>query len=172
MKKQTYSKLLLLWLSVTILSLPTILWGQLPPAGEPRWFKGNTHCHSWWSDGDSPPEIVADWYKKNGYHFLVISDHNTLNEGKKWYEIKGKRAETLKIAAKKYEDTYGPDWVKKRVTNNQTQYHLKTLNEYRTLFEEPGKFLLIPGEEITTSSRDGKAVHVNGINLKDERRES
>jgi serine-type D-Ala-D-Ala carboxypeptidase len=41
-----------------------------------RWFKGNTHTHTLESDGDSPPEVVANWYKRNGYDFLVISDHN------------------------------------------------------------------------------------------------
>lgn len=41
-----------------------------------RWLKGNTHTHTLESDGDSPPETVARWYKANGYNFLVISDHN------------------------------------------------------------------------------------------------
>jgi hypothetical protein len=41
-----------------------------------RWFKGNTHTHTLESDGDSPPELVASWYKTHGYNFLVISDHN------------------------------------------------------------------------------------------------
>lgn len=41
-----------------------------------RWFKGNTHTHTTMSDGDSPPEVVAKWYKDHGYRFLVLSDHN------------------------------------------------------------------------------------------------
>ncbi len=41
-----------------------------------RWLKGNTHTHTLESDGDSPPEVVARWYKSHGYNFLVISDHN------------------------------------------------------------------------------------------------
>ncbi|MBA3342731.1 MAG: serine hydrolase [Gemmatimonadaceae bacterium] len=41
-----------------------------------RWLKGNTHTHTLESDGDSPPELVASWYKKHSYNFLVISDHN------------------------------------------------------------------------------------------------
>jgi len=41
-----------------------------------RWFKGNTHTHTSESDGDSPPEVVAAWYKARGYQFLVLSDHN------------------------------------------------------------------------------------------------
>ena len=43
-----------------------------------QWFKGNTHAHTIESDGDSPPEVVAQWYRDHGYNFLVITDHNVL----------------------------------------------------------------------------------------------
>src|SRR5678815_4937253 len=52
------------------------------------WFKGNLHTHSLWSDGDDYPEMIADWYKRNGYHFLAISDHNAVQVGLKWLELK------------------------------------------------------------------------------------
>ena len=45
-----------------------------------RWFKGNTHTHTTNSDGDSPPEVVVDWYRRHGYNFLVLSDHNVLTD--------------------------------------------------------------------------------------------
>lgn len=32
------------------------------------------------SDGDSPPEVVVEWYKRNGYNFLVLSDHNVFTD--------------------------------------------------------------------------------------------
>ena len=40
------------------------------------WFKGNIHTHTTRSDGDSEPEVVVDWYRRNGYDFLVLTDHN------------------------------------------------------------------------------------------------
>jgi hypothetical protein len=46
-----------------------------PPAG---WYKGNTHTHTLNSDGDSTPNEVVTWYRSNGYHFLVLTDHNYL----------------------------------------------------------------------------------------------
>ena len=55
---------------------------------EARWFKGNLHTHSLWSDGDDYPEMIADWYKRQGYHFLGISDHNVLQVGDRWLELK------------------------------------------------------------------------------------
>ncbi len=50
----------------------------------PGWWKGNTHTHTWWSDGDSPPESVSAWYRERGYNFLVLSDHNRMQKGEFW----------------------------------------------------------------------------------------
>ncbi|MFH1945798.1 MAG: CehA/McbA family metallohydrolase [Acidobacteriota bacterium] len=49
-------------------------------AGEWRWFKGNTHCHTNRSDGDVHPLQVVRWYQEHDYHFIVITDHNTLTD--------------------------------------------------------------------------------------------
>lgn len=49
---------------------------EVPDTRGLRWFKGNTHTHTLESDGDSPPQYVASWYKSHGYNFLVLSDHN------------------------------------------------------------------------------------------------
>jgi hypothetical protein len=43
-----------------------------------RRFKGNTHTHTTYSDGDSPPEVVVDWYAEHGYDFLFLTDHNAV----------------------------------------------------------------------------------------------
>ena len=63
------------------------------------WFKGNTHTHSLWSDGNDFPEMIAKYYKDNGYHFLVLSDHNILSRGEKWMAIESveKRRRTLGV---------------------------------------------------------------------------
>ncbi len=42
------------------------------------WYKGNLHCHTTNSDGDSPPAEVAKLYKDAGFDFLCITDHNHL----------------------------------------------------------------------------------------------
>jgi hypothetical protein len=59
-----------------------------PPAGMRAHFlrnfdvtsfrRGNLHTHSNKSDGDSSPSDVYAWYRTHGYHFLIITDHNTL----------------------------------------------------------------------------------------------
>ena len=43
-----------------------------------RWYKGNIHTHTTASDGDASPDKVVSWYRRHGYDFLVLSDHNHL----------------------------------------------------------------------------------------------
>ena len=70
------SRLLLL----LALAPPSAPPARRPEAGDPpRFFKGNTHAHTLWSDGNDFPEMVADWYRSQGYNFLVLSDHNVLS---------------------------------------------------------------------------------------------
>jgi hypothetical protein len=45
---------------------------------ESQWYKGNIHTHTTESDGDEEPYRVVSWYRKHGYDFLVLSDHNHL----------------------------------------------------------------------------------------------
>jgi hypothetical protein len=131
-------------------------------ADGPRWWKGNLHTHSFWSDGDDFPEMIADWYKRHGYHFLTLSDHNILSEGERWLNVTADREEPLR----KYLARFGEGWVERREKPLGTQVRVKPLAEFRSLLEDPGWFLLIPGEEIT--HRYGfYPVHVNAINLRD-----
>ncbi len=45
---------------------------------ETQWYKGNIHTHTTESDGDEDPHKVASWYRRHGYDFLALSDHNHL----------------------------------------------------------------------------------------------
>ncbi|MHC5004306.1 MAG: hypothetical protein ACYTJ0_14420 [Planctomycetota bacterium] len=135
-----------------------------PPA-EVRWWKGNTHTHTYWSDGDAAPEHVADWYVRNGYHFLVLSDHNVLSRGEKWFPISEEGGRPLRQAhVEDLERRFGPGWVETRERDGQAEMRLKTLEEVRARFERDGRFLFVEGEEITDSFRRLQ-VHINGLNL-------
>lgn len=39
-------------------------------------YRGDLHMHTCYSDGQQAPDIVAANYRKNGYDFMVISDHH------------------------------------------------------------------------------------------------
>src|SRR5688500_5304713 len=56
----------------------------IPADPAPRWWKGNLHTHSLWSDGDDFPEMIAEWYRTRDYHFLALTDHNVLSQGIRW----------------------------------------------------------------------------------------
>jgi hypothetical protein len=128
---------------------------------ETRWWKGNTHTHSWWSDGDTPPEVVADWYKQRGYNFLVFSDHNVMQEGEKWYPI---ARDPTRQALAGYREMFGDDWVIERTVDGVEEIRLRALDEFRNLFEEPSKFAFIKGEEISDRYHV-HPIHLNGVNL-------
>jgi hypothetical protein len=150
-----------MWMGMWIsgMGLAATQGGEAPPL---KWFKGNTHTHTWWSDGDSPPETVAAWYKEHDYDFLVLSEHNILAEGVKWYPIKEKNQ---KAALATYREQFGDDWVQTRTHDGKTEVKLKTFREYRSLFEDAGKFIFIEGEEITDLYAEKHPVHLNGLNL-------
>ena len=137
----------------------------LPLASAPsQYWKGNPHTHSLWSDGDDFPEMIADWYKQHGYHFLALTEHNLIADGERWAPADANA--TRRFAVKKYLTRFGERWVERREKDGKAQVRLKPLNEFRSLLEEPGKFLLIAGEEITHSYAK-RPIHMNGINLRD-----
>ena len=132
-------------------------------AEETQWWKGNLHTHSLWSDGDDYPEMIADWYKKNGYHFLGISDHNILAEGNRWIHIE-KNAGGRK-AFEKYLERFGPKWVEHKTEKNIPKVRLKNFSEYKAKMSVEGKFLLMQAEELTDRFQ-GVPIHINATNLK------
>lgn len=128
------------------------------------WYKGNLHTHSLWSDGDDYPEMIMAWYKASGYHFVGLSDHNTLQEGEQWRWIP--RAPERRRAFERYLHTYGSDWVVyEKQGKDSLRVRLKTFKEYVPLFEEKGRFLILPSEEISATYA-GKPLHLNATNIK------
>ncbi len=127
---------------------------------EARWWRGNLHTHTLWSDGDDYPEMVADWYRSKGYHFLTLSDHNTLSDTEKW--ISPSKLKTGEEALTKYRARFGAEWVEERAVEGKTEVRLKRFAEYAGKVGEAGRFLMIPSEEVT-----GKAVHINATNLRE-----
>src|SRR5688572_11828344 len=137
------------------------------PDAAPRWWKGNLHTHTFWSDGNDFPEMVADWYRAHGYNFLALSDHNTLNQGQKWVKLADVHRKGTAAAMEKYLARFGPDWVEQRGGANDPasrEVRLKPLSEYRALVETRGQFIMIQGEEISDRYEE-KPIHLNATNL-------
>ena len=168
-----------------LLGAGAVAWAQssVRPPTAPQWFKGNLHTHSLWSDGDDYPEMISDWYKQQGYHFLALSDHNVLQEGQRWLELKQPAVIAGELVQRcgggvlqKYLTRFGADWVQQREVGGRQEVRLKPLDEYRSLLEEPGRFLMIPSSEISsswkrpktaTTPEQGGPVHINVTNPRD-----
>lgn len=176
MKSPSVRPLLAAFAGLCTFALPTIH----AAADAPRWFKGNLHTHSLWSDGNEYPEMIADSYKRQGYHFLAMSDHNVLADEPRWFELKAPTVVKGEVVQKgggdvlkKYVARFGADWVQQREVDGKKEVQLKPLAAYRKLLEEPGRFLMIPSEEITatwkraktaTAPELGGPVHINATN--------
>ena len=118
----SYSNTILL---IAFLANSTISMADAPTSGQPRYWKGNIHTHSLWSDGDDFPEMIAEWYRTHGYNFLALSDHNVLSQGMRWMksaEIAGRGGPTV---IPKYVERFGGDWVETRGEGEEHEVRLK-----------------------------------------------
>ncbi|MEY4178144.1 MAG: hypothetical protein RLY70_1718 [Planctomycetota bacterium] len=131
-----------------------------------RWQRGNLHTHSLWSDGNDFPEMIVDWYKRAGYQFLALSDHNILSTTEKWIDVDALAKRGAIGGLERYQARFGNDWIETREKDGKRQVRLKTLPQFRGKFEEPGRFQLLQGEEITDHVGD-LPIHINASNLMD-----
>ena len=133
-----------------------------------RWYRGNLHMHTWWSDGRAFPEQAVDAYKSLGYDFLALTDHNTFaSDPNHWRTVEKEEQGWPPSVSQPIFDAYVRDYgkeVETRQEGGKTLVRLKTHEEIRKRTEEPGRFLLLPGVEITLV-RDRINVHQNYINL-------
>lgn len=151
------------------LSCAFLLAGDEPP--ETRFYKGNTHTHTLWSDGDGAPEKVAAWYKDHGYHFLVLSDHNVLSNRERWFPVDAANKRLTSDHVTELQQRFGEAKVELRTKAGSREMRLRTLTELREVFEEDERFLFIQGEEVTATyqpkepGKSGKPVHINALNI-------
>lgn len=145
--------------------LHACLWNRPREAGAPRWWKGNTHTHTLWSDGDGAPQQVVEWYRDAGYDFLVLSDHNVLAQGERWFPV----APGTRLTEERLDELIAcqpKGDVEWREGAAGLELRLQTLSELRARFERAGEFLLVCGEEVT-SDFEGAPVHVNALNTRE-----
>jgi hypothetical protein len=157
-------------LAILLLGLGCRSAAEIAPVPEAplRWYKGNTHAHTLWDNGDALPELAADWYKRRGYDFVVLSDHNEHNallEAERWVEIApaapgGVSSATLEDLVRRF----GASWPLVREAGGKRELRLRTFSELEKEFRKDPRFLLIRGEEIGDSFQ-GKMIHHNALNI-------
>jgi len=138
------------------------------PTAASAWYRGNLHMHTYWSDGRAFPEQAVDIYKKLGYDFIGVSDHNVFAaDPAHWKPVEPKEGKWPPAVTPPLFDAYCKDFgseVETRQAGDKTEVRLKTYAEMQKKFEEPGKFLLMPAVEIT-QVLNGINVHLNYLNL-------
>jgi hypothetical protein len=139
-------------------------------SGGTRWYRGNLHMHTYWSDGRAFPEQAVDAYKRLGYDFVGLSDHNVFaDDAACWRPVEEKEGKWPPVVTQPLFDEYAKGFgrdLETRVREGKTEVRLKTYDEMRRRFDEPGKFLLLPAVEIT-QTLNGIQVHMNALNLPD-----
>ena len=140
-----------------------------------RWYRGMLHMHTLWSDGRALPEQAAFAYKNAGYDFIAISDHNRFQDDPdKWVPVgdgteKGWPPKAVHPDCfKAYLERFGRGMVREK--DGRSEVRLATYTELKKMFDEPGKFLMLPGVEITTDAKatgETYAMHMNVIGIDD-----
>lgn len=138
-----------------------------PAVASKRWYKGMLHSHSYWSDGRAFPEQAAAAYLKHGYHFYCLSDHNrTGTNPANWRVVCEDEGpwpmEVFRPIFERYCATF-PD-ADIRILDGQTQVRIKTIEELKAKFDQPGRFLVLPGMEVSHMSGE-RHVHINSVGL-------
>lgn len=136
----------------------------LQAAGPLKWYRGNLHTHSLWSDGDDYLESIAMWYRDHTYNFLAFTDHNVLADKERWIDVE--KSKGKQKAFEKLKQKFPNGWVEERKTEDKLETRLKTFREVADRFNEPGKFLLIQAEEVSDAFQQFP-VHMNASNVKE-----
>ena len=129
-----------------------------------RWFRGNLHTHSLWSDGDDYLEMIAVWYRDQQYDFLCFTDHNLLQRTERWIDVE--KSAGKRLAYDKLRTRFPDNWVEDRMFEGRLEVKLKKFDEVTQRIAEPGKYLLIQGQEITDKFQK-KPIHINATNLQE-----
>lgn len=129
-----------------------------------RWYKGNLHMHTFWSDGKAFPEEAIELYKKAGYNFISLSDHNVFQTGTRWCTIKKEDDAKLQRFLKSH-----PGQETRVTTRGNKQIKLSTYDNLSAKYNQVGEFKLFKGVEATlktlTPEKTGHHVHLNYINI-------
>ena len=134
-----------------------------------RFYRGQFHTHTYWSDGRAFPEQAIRFYRERGHDFLGISDHNLYGSFRKVREVGGEKGISPAIF-EAYKSEF-PDMVETETTPaGATAVVLSQVSKLRKRFEVPGEFVLLDAVEATSSVKDTgtgvkNQVHMNYLNV-------
>ena len=123
-----------------------------------RWYKGNTHMHTIRSDGEVFPLEAAALFKREGFNFICLTDHNiTANEPFAPIPVDSPKGKKVKIEKLK------PCKVAQNAEGKEC-YCPPSFEDVSSIVNEPEKFLVLSGNEVSCAPVLGKELHCNFIN--------
>ena len=152
---------------------------DLSAAPAPRFYRGMIHAHTCWSDGRALPEQAVAAYRDGGYDFFAITDHNRACIGtNRWIEVAPPKVgvwppTTLEPSVFEAYRAAFPDGEWRTTADGKTEVRMHPFSEVAARFNEPGRFLVMPGCEVTTAvydETDGlrRDIHMNIVGLDEE----
>ena len=134
------------------------------PADGKHWYRGNTHIHTFVSDGQATTMESALLFKKIGWNFIYLTDHNAAHVNLDFWVNSVKRSSAPKYI-QRFMDAY-PDYAPEQRTeeDGSVSYRMDTIGEVANKLDEPDKFMILPGCEIGVNSLNGDDIHCNLLN--------
>ena len=155
-----------------MLALGAAAFAEAAEVAPARWYKGMIHAHTCWSDGRALPEQAAAAYENGGYDFFSIADHNRFpTETNNWMEVAPLKPswppssiEPSVFAA--YTNAFPESpW---RMRDGKIEVRVTPIDELIERFNKPGKFLMIPGCEVTLkvlNHEGSRHLHMNYLGI-------
>ena len=129
-----------------------------------KWYRGSLHMHTYRSDGAAFPEEAAALYKRLGYHFVALTDHNSTHEDpNRWIKTGQKKLTKEQVA--RFRDQFDFP-LEKKVIDGIESFRLRTFAEMEELLNEPDRFLMISGNEVSSGSKNGEQLHAGFLNTR------
>lgn len=131
-----------------------------------KWYKGNLHTHTLRTDGQAFPDEAILLYKKFGYNFLALTDHNVVHEEERWIKASKHKyfdASRLERFKARFPD-FAPD--ERKDADGGMSYRLRSFAELSASHNEDGKFLLLSGAEHEDYEVDAKVLHCGFVNTR------
>ena len=134
------------------------------PADGKHWYRGNTHIHTFVSDGQATTMESALLFKKIGWNFIYLTDHNAAHVNLDFWVNSVKRSSAPKYI-QRFMDAY-PDYAPEQRTeeDGSVSYRMDTIGEVANRLDETDKFMILPGCEIGVNSLNGDDIHCNLLN--------
>ena len=144
---------------------------SLSPSGG-TWYRGMLSAHTYWSDGEGGaqafPEQAADAYRRAGYSFVSITDHNTAaDDPAKWQFVFGSTTPSLFRVTDNIFTAYTNRFpgAECRKLGARPCVRLKTQREVKAALDAPGRFLVLPGSEVTRKLHNAKLGVAGDLNF-------